>query len=235
MISGLRHFAILAAAAAVLASCATVDRTVGRAPGVQVTALEELPPPQSVSAYLIGPQETLQIEVVGAPTLSGTFLTDVDSKLDFPLTGTLDIAGKSPAEAARIIADALRGTYVRDPQVRVIPKDFPVPTISVGGQVERPGNYPATGQPTLLRMVNQAEGLTEFARLDDVVIMRQVAGQRYLGVYNIGAIQRGNYPDPQLYPNDIVIVGDSPERRRLQVLLQVLPPLITTAAILIAQ
>lgn len=234
MFPNLRHFAILVVAAGALASCAT-DRSLGLDPGVEVTALAELPRPQGVSAYLIGPQETLQIEVVGAPSLSGTFLTDVDSRIDFPLTGSLDIAGKSPAEAGRIIADALRGNYVRDPQVRVLPKEFPVPSISVGGQVKRPGNYPASGQPTLLRLVNQAEGLTDYARLDDVLIMRQVGGKRYIGVYNIGAVQRGNYPDPQLYPGDIVMVGDSPERRRLETLLQVLPTIITTAVILVTQ
>jgi polysaccharide export outer membrane protein len=234
MFPKLRQIAFLAVTAGALASCAT-DRSVGLAPGVEVSTLGELPRPQGIGAYLIGPQETLQIEVVGAPTLSGTFLTDVDSRLDFPLTGTLDIGGKSPAEAGRIIADALRGTYVRDPQVRVLPKEFPVPSISIGGQVKRPGNYPAAGQPTLLRLVNQAEGLTEYARLDDVLIMRSVADRRYIGVYNLGAIQRGNYADPQLYPNDIVMVGDSPERRRLEVLLQVLPPIVTTAAILITQ
>lgn len=234
MFPSLRRIAILTLAAGALASCAT-DRSVGLDPGVEVTTLAELPAPQGVRAYLIGPQETLQIEVVGAPSLSGTFLTDVDSRLDFPLTGTLDIAGKSPAEAGRIIADALRGTYVRDPQVRVLPKEFPVPSISVGGQVRRPGNYPAAGQPTLLRLVNQAEGMTEYAKLDDVLIMRQVGGRRYIGVYNIAAIQRGNYPDPQLYPGDIVMVGDSPERRRLETLLQVVPSLITTAVILVTQ
>lgn len=234
MFPNLRHFAILVVAAGALASCAT-DRSLGLDPGVEVTALAELPRPQGVSAYLIGPQETLQIDVVGAPSLSGTFLTDVDSRIDFPLTGTLDIAGKTPTEAGRIIADALRGNYVRDPQVRVLPKEFPVPSISVGGQVKRPGNYPASGQPTLLRLVNQAEGLTDYARLDDVLIMRQVGGKRYIGVYNIGAVQRGNYPDPQLYPGDIVMVGDSPERRRLETLLQVLPTIITTAVILVTQ
>lgn len=234
MFPGLRHITILALAAGALASCAT-DRSFGLAPGVEVTALEQLPPPNSVNAYRIGPQETLQIEVVGAPTLSGTYLTDVNSTLDFPLTGTLDIAGKSPAEAGRVIADALRGTYVRNPQVRVIPKNFPVPMISVGGEVKRPGNYPVAGQMTLLRLLNQAEGPTEYARLDDVLIMREVAGKRYVGVYNLGAVQRGNYADPQLYPNDIVMVGDSVERRRLEVLLQTLPTLLTTALILIIQ
>jgi polysaccharide export outer membrane protein len=234
MLLKLRHIALLVAAAGIVASC-TIDRSAGLAPGVELTQLETLPPPPVSNAYVIGPQEVLQIDVVGAPTLSGTFLTDVDGKLAFPLAGTLDIAGKSPGEAGRIIADALRGPYVRDPQVRVLPKELPAPTISVGGQVRKPGNYPSVGQPTLLRLVNQAEGLTEYARLDDVLIMRTVAGQRYIGVYNLGAIQRGNYADPQLYANDIVMVGESAERRRLELLLQVLPPIITTAAILIVQ
>lgn len=233
MVCNLRHIAILAVA--VLASSCATDRSVGLDPGIEVTALDEMPAPRDANFYMIGPQETLQVEVVGAPTLSGTFITDIDGRLTFPLIGTVDTAGKSPTDAGRMIADGLRGSYLRDPQVRVIPKDTPVPLISIGGQVRKPGNYPAAGQPTLLRLVNQAEGLTQYARLDDVLIMRTVADQRYIGVYNLGAIQRGNYTDPQLFPNDIVMVGDSPERRRLEVLLQVLPPILTTAVILIAQ
>lgn len=233
MVPNLRHIVVLAVAA-LTAACA-YDRSMGLAPEIERTALETLPAPRGEIAYLIGPQEALQIDVVGATSLSGTYLTDIGGQLAFPLIGVVDIAGRSPSEASQIIADKLRGQYLLDPQVRVIPKDFPSPSISVGGQVAKPGSYPAVGQPTLLRVVNQSGGLTEFARLDDVLVFRTVASQRYIGVYNIGAIQRGNYPDPQLYPNDIVMVGDSPERRRLEVLLQVLPPIVTTAAILIAQ
>lgn len=233
MVANLRHIVVLAAAG-ITTSCAT-DRSFGLAPEVEVTALEELPAPRGNTSYLIGPQEALQIEVVGATSLSGAYLTDIEGQLSFPLIGRVDIDGKSPTEAGQVIADRLRGDYLLDPQVRIIPKDFPAPSVSIGGQVKRPGNYSAVGQPTLLRLVNQAEGLTEYARLDDVLILRTVANQRYIGVYNIGAVQRGNYPDPQLFPNDIVLVGDSPERRRLEILLQVLPPIVTTAAILIAQ
>lgn len=230
---GLNLFAVAMLASA-LAGCA-VDRSVGLSPEVAVTALEELPPPRGEISYLIGPQEKLAIEVVGAETLSGTFLTDIDGQLAFPLVGTLPLDGKSPAEAAALIAERLRGRYLRDPQVRVIPADFPVPSVSVGGQVKRPGSYPAVGRQTLLKAVNMAEGLTEFAKEDDVLVLRTVAGHRYIGVFNIRAIQRGNYPDPQVYANDTIIVGDSPEKRRLNIMLQVLPPVLTTALILVAQ
>ena len=232
--SRLGKYVLIAAVASLVSGCA-VNRSVGLSPDVTLTALEELPAPRGEISYVIGPQEKLEIEVVGAETLSGTYLTDIDAKLAFPLIGTLALDGKSPTEASELIAEGLRGRYVLDPQVRVIPEDFPVPSFSVGGQVKKPGSYPAVGKQTLLRVVNKAEGLTEFARQDDVLVLRAVEGRRYIGVYNIGAIQRGNYPDPQIFANDIVMVGDSPERRRLNVLLQVLPPVVTTALILIAQ
>jgi len=226
---------VLVVAALSLASACAMDRSVGLAPDVKLTALEELPPPRGDISYVIGPQVKLQIEVVGASSLSGTYLTDVDGRLAFPLIGLLSLDGRSPSDAASLIADRLRGRYLLDPQVRVIPDEFPIPEVSVGGQVRKPGSYPAVGKQTLLRVVNQAEGLTQYAKEDDVLVLRTVDGQKYIGVYSIRAIERGNYPDPQIYPNDIVMVGDSPERRRLDEFFKILPPLITSAAILIAQ
>ena len=217
--------------AVLLAGCAT-DRTTGLSPEVELAALEKLPPPRGEIFYTIGPQEVLEIAVIGSEPLSGTYLTDEEGRLAFPLLGLLNVSGLSPSAASRMIADGLRGRYLNDPQVRVIPPDFPPPSISVGGQVKRPGSYPALSKQTLLRVVNQAEGLTEYAKHDDVLVMRTVAGQKYIGVYNIGAIQRGNYADPQLYPNDIVMVGDSPGRRRLDNILQFVP-LLSSSAIII--
>ncbi|KWV91361.1 polysaccharide biosynthesis/export family protein [Erythrobacter sp. YT30] len=216
---------------AALSSCAT-DRTIGSAPEIELTKLEALPEPRNEIFYTIGPQEVLEIEVVGAENLSGEFLTNENGEIGFPLLGIIDLSEKSPSDAADLIADGLRGRYIIEPQVRVIPSEFPSPSISVGGQVRKPGSYSAIGRPTLLRVVNQAEGLAEYAKLDDVLVMRTVAGQKYIGVYNLGAIQRGNYDDPLLYPNDIVMVGDSPGARRLDNILQ-FAPILSSAVILL--
>lgn len=225
-----RHYLVLAAALTA-AGCVT-DRTYGTASNVEVTSLDTLPAPTGEITYAIGPEQVVEISVVDAPSLSGTYLTDASGNVDFPLVGTVATGGLSPSQASQAIADRLRGQYVLDPQVRIIPKEYTNPTISVGGQVERPGPYPAVGQSTLLRVVNQAGGLSEYAKLDDVLIMRTVGGQNYIGAYNIGAIQRGNYPDPTLYPNDVVMVGDSPNRRRLETLLQIVP-LVTSSVVLV--
>lgn len=214
-----------------LTSCAT-DRSFGGAGSVEIADLDSLPEPAGEIFYSIGPQEALEIVVVGAEDLSGTFLTDEKGDLIFPYIGRVNTGNKTPQEAAALISQGLAGRVVRDPQVRVIPEEFPEPSISVGGQVERPGAYPAIGKPTLLRVVNMAQGLDQYAKKDDVLIMRTVEGQRYIGLYNIEAIERGNYEDPPLYPNDIVMVGDSPARRRFDNILQ-LAPILTSSVILI--
>ncbi|UYH56077.1 polysaccharide biosynthesis/export family protein [Qipengyuania sp. SS22] len=214
-----------------LSGCVT-DRAYGEAPGIEIAELEELPAPSLENLYVIGPQEALEIEVVGAERLSGTYLTDGEGRISFPLVGLLDLGGLAPNEAAELIANLLRGSYLLNPQVRVIPSQIPPPTVSVGGQVNEPGEYPVLGRQSLLRVVHQAGGLAEYAKLDDVLILRSVAGRRYIGAYNIQAIQRGNYGDPIVYPNDIIVVGDSPSRRRLDSVLR-FAPLLSTSAILI--
>lgn len=223
----------ICAALLALSACAT-DRTFGTAPDIEITQLETLPEPRNEILYRIGPQEVLEIEVVGAEDLSGTFLTNEEGNVGFPLLGIVELGGRSPSEASDLIADGLRGRFVVDPQVRVIPTEFPPPSISVGGQVRLPGAYPAVGRPTLLRVINQAQGLAEYAQLDDVLIMRKVNGKDYIGLYNLGAIQRGNYDDPLLYPNDVVMVGDSPSRRRLDNILQ-FAPVLSSAVFLVSQ
>lgn len=214
-----------------LPGCAT-DRSYGEATGIEVAELEELPPPATENLYVIGPQEILEIEVVGAERLSGTYLTDGRGRISFPLVGLLNLGGLAPSDAADSIAHLLRGEYLLNPQVRVLPSEIPPPTVSVGGQVNKPGEYTVLGRQSLLRVVNQAGGVAEYAKLDDVLILRTVGGQRYIGAYNIEAIQRGNYADPAVYPNDIVIVGDSPNRRRLDSILRY-APLLSSSAILI--
>ncbi|WP_197462345.1 polysaccharide biosynthesis/export family protein [Erythrobacter sp. HI0028] len=218
--------------AVALVGCATTDRSYGEAPEIEIAQLEELPAPGVENLYIIGPQAKLEIEVVGAERLSGNYLTDGRGGISFPLVGLIDLDGLAPNEAADKIANLLRGNYLLNPQVRVLPEDIPMPTVSVGGQVAKPGEYAILGRQSLLRVVNQAGGLSQYAKLDDILIFRSVGGRKYIGVYNLEAIQRGNYADPTVYANDIILVGDSPSRRRLDNILQ-FAPLLSTAAILI--
>ena len=95
--------------------------------------------------------------------------------------------------------------------------------VTVDGQVTEPGLYPVTNQMTLGRAIASAKGVSEFAKMDDVVILRTVNGQRMAGLYNLTAIRRGLYVDPPIYPNDVIEVGDSPARRLFKDFVSVTP------------
>ncbi len=130
-----------------------------------------------------------------------------------PLAGTIDARGKTAEELASAIEASLRGRYIRNPQVTVNIKSSVSQVVTVDGQVIEPGLYPVTNQMTLMRAIASAKGLAEFARQEDIVILRTVNGRRMAGLYNIAAIRNGVYDDPPIYANDVIVVGDSPQRR----------------------
>jgi len=185
--------------------------------------------------YVIGPFDQLQIDVFGIPEMSDRTVTaDAGGRISFPIAGTIDAAGMTPAQLSDELAARLRAGYVRNPQVTVNLRQATSQTMTVDGQVVQPGVYPVLGGMTLMKAVATARGVAEFAKLDDVVVLRTVGDQRYAALYNLAAIRRGNYADPILYANDTVIVGESRQRRLFKDLLQVVP-LLTTPLIVAIQ
>lgn len=172
---------------------------------------------------LIGPLDTIEVDVFDVPALSKEMQVDASGRISMPLIGTIDARGKTAGELADDIAAALRGRYVRNPDVTINIKSSVSQVVTVDGQVTEPGLYPVTNQMTLMRVIASAKGLTEYARDDDVVILRTVDGRRMAGLYNLGAIQRGAYTDPAIYADDVVIVGDSPARRRFKDIVSLAP------------
>jgi polysaccharide export outer membrane protein len=172
---------------------------------------------------LIGPLDTIQVDVFNIPDLSREMQVDTSGRIAMPLAGTIDARGKTAEELSEVIEAALRARYVRDPDVVINIKSSVSQVVTVDGQVVEPGLYPVTNQMTLMRVIASAKGFSEFARQDDVVILRTVGSQRMAGLYNVEAIRRGAYDDPPVFANDVVIVGDSPQRRLFRDLVSVAP------------
>lgn len=183
---------------------------------------------------LIGPLDTIQVDVFNVPDLSREVQVDASGRISIPLAGTIDARGKTSEELARLIEAALRGRYVRNPEVTVNIKSSVSQVVTIDGQVVEPGLYPVTNQMTLMRAIASAKGLSEFARQDDVVILRTVGANKMAGLYNIAAIRRGVYDDPLIYANDVVVVGDSPQRRLFRDFVS-LSPLLAAPLIAILQ
>jgi polysaccharide export outer membrane protein len=214
---------------ALLSACATGASLRG-GPDVTVVDAAALPAPSRSDivgenrAYLIGPFDKLSIDVFGVDELSKKMVQiDAGGDVSFPLVGTLKAAGKTPNELAKEIGDRLRSAFVRNPQVTVNLEETISQVVAVDGEVQEPGLYPVVGRMTLLRAVAKARGTTEFAKLSDVVIFRRVAGQQMAALYNLKLIRDGVYQDPEIFANDVVVVGNSRARRIFRDILQASP------------
>ena len=236
----MKKLAVLLVAIASLSACAGPS-ALGGASNIQVLSGTALPSPDrgdllaETRPYLIGPFDRLTIDVFGVEELSQKDVqTDASGRLSFPLAGIVEAAGRTPSELEEELESRLSARYIRDPQVTVNLKETVSQVITVDGQVREPGLYPVIGRMTLMRAVATAKGASEFAKLDDVVLFRTVKGQDFAAVYNLEAIRRGNYDDPEVFANDIVVVGDSKARRLFKDALQV-APLLTAPLFLLLQ
>lgn len=226
-----RFFVALAIAVS-LAACASAP---GLEPGPHLVraAGTELPPPADIDpatgvrAYRIGPLDTIAVSVFGLPELSRSVQIDAGGGFSLPLAGSFSAAGKTSDELSREIETRLREAHVREPRVSVNLEQTVNQTLTVEGQVREPGMYPALQGMTLMRAVATAKGTTEFARLQDVVVFRRVGDQEMAALYNLAAIRRGAYPDPPIFANDVIVVGDSPARRLFRDILQASPLFLT--------
>ncbi|MGB3166028.1 MAG: polysaccharide biosynthesis/export family protein [Alteraurantiacibacter sp.] len=217
------------------AACASTPPP-GGAPGVEVAMEGALPVPgyadyaPSEQYNLIRALDVVQISVFGVEDLTRELQVGANGSLDFPLVGSVQAAGRTPQELSIEIENRLRGNYVRNPDVTTRISERNEQFITVSGQVTRAGRFPITEPVTLMEAVALGGGMSEDAQRDEVLVFRTVGESRYIGVYNLEGIQRGNYADPTIYPSDIVMVGDSPSRRRLDNILSiassVLAPLV---------
>jgi polysaccharide export outer membrane protein len=206
--------------------------TKGGLGGTTVTRVDsnELPGPDGQLGneqkydYRIGPYDKLIIDVLGIEQLSNRRVTaDGAGAITLPVAGVVSLNDLTIGEATERVAEQMRAGHMRNPRASVNLEESVSRYVTIDGAVLQPGNYPVVGGMTLMRGVAAAKGATEFAKLREVVIHRKVKGQQMIALYDLAAIRRGAYADPVLYPDDVIVVGDSPGRRLLQQLVTIAP------------
>lgn len=98
--------------------------------------------------YILGPGDTLDIELVDLPELSGQFSIGPDGTLYLPRLRALHVEGLTVDELREFLTEKFR-TYVIDPQLYVRPIAYRPIRVYVGGEVKRPGYYTLFGSQNL--------------------------------------------------------------------------------------
>jgi polysaccharide biosynthesis/export protein len=176
--------------------------TTGTANPDTVRELLAVRPPQ----LIIENGDSIRVEVFEIEKYNYLPRVDGDGQIAIPLVDSVTVAGLSATQAEKLIADRLedRG-MVKNPHVHVTLVDQPSQTITISGEVFKPGVFPAYGAKTLIGGISLAGGLKDTASRN-VTLLRPATGQTY--VINLGDDPKtalaANIP---LFKGDTVIVG----------------------------
>lgn len=204
--SGLNRAILLVALAASLVAAGCAERE-ALPPGALQEQEAEAP------LYRIGALDSLQIFVWRNPDLTTSVSVRPDGRITVPLIDDMQASGKTPTELARDIEKEL-AVYVQDPLVSVMVGGF-VGTfdqqVRVVGAAAQPQAIPYRANMTVLDVMIQVGGLTEFADGDDTTLVRRVGDEqksyrvRLDDLINDGDISA----NAAVLPGDILIVPET--------------------------
>jgi polysaccharide export outer membrane protein len=121
----------------------------------------------------LGVGDAIRVTVFQQPDLTTEARISEKGAIAMPLIGEQKVAGKSGAEAAKQIADALKsGKYLKDPQVSIALVTLRSRQVSVLGQVARPGRYALDDTSSQLVDVLAAAGGVMPTGADSAIVMR---------------------------------------------------------------
>ncbi len=163
--------------------------------------------------YIIGPGDEVEIFVWGNEELTTTVDVRPDGKITTRLVEDIVASGKTPTQLARDIEKAY-SEYVRSAVVSVIVEGFvgiPSQQIRVVGEAASPLKIPFSKHMTLLDLMIEVGGLTDFADGNRAILVRYFNGKQESYTLRLDdMLEDGDISaNLALYPGDIVIIPES--------------------------
>ncbi|AYN68433.1 polysaccharide export protein [Euzebyella marina] len=131
------------------------------------------------------------------------YLIDKDGEIDFPVIGKIKIAGLSAEEVRILLRDRL-SEYLKDPIINIRLRNF---SVTVLGEVNRPGTYPVNGERiNVLEALGLAGDLTIKGKRENVMVIRDFDGTKVYTRINLTNKDALSSPVYYLTQNDVVYV-----------------------------
>ena len=165
------------------------------------------------SEYRIGSDDSLQIFIWRNPELSTSVSVRPDGRITIPLIEDLPATGKTPTELARDIEKKL-ARYIQDPIVTVIMQGFVGPfqdRVRIVGEAARPQALPYRSTMTLLDVMIQVGGITDFAAGNRATVTRLVRGkQKSYRLLLDDLLRDGNMKaNVKIQPGDLIVIPEA--------------------------
>jgi polysaccharide export outer membrane protein len=155
----------------------------------------------------------VQIFVWRNPEVSTTVTVRPDGRISTPLVEDVIASGKTPTQLAREL-EVVLGTYIKDPLVTVIVSGFVSlfdEQIRIVGEAAQPQALQYRRGMTVLDVMIQVGGLTEFANGNRTVLSRVVEGERVESTVRLDDLIRDGdmTANLEMRPGDILIIPES--------------------------
>ena len=156
--------------------------------------------------YVIGIGDTLSVQVFDQAQMSGKMRVRTDGRITLPFVNDVQAEGKTPLKLAAELEAGLK-SVILNPRVTVVVDESRPLTISVLGEVAKPGTQTFERGGGLAQALAAAGGLTNFAHKDRIFVQR--AAPKPVRIhFTYEALTRGVGPAAlfRLKPGDVVIV-----------------------------
>jgi polysaccharide export outer membrane protein len=199
----------------------------------------------SIHVSSLDPEASVPFNLYRGPQEGGfraeqvDYLVDQEGTIDFPVIGKLKVEGLSPDELRNKLREEL-SDYLKDPIINIRLRNF---TITVLGEVTRPGTYLVNGeQITILEGLGLAGDLALRAVRKNVLVIRDFNGTKVYTRIDLTSKNLTKSPVYYLTQNDVVYV--EPNRsgisatsldQRTSIAITLASLLITSAVIIISR
>lgn len=157
--------------------------------------------------YVIRPNDTLEISVWKEPELSGSVPVRPDGMISIPLVEDVPAAGLTAMQLSARISESLK-KFVSNPHVTVIVTGMNSRRVYVLGEVVRPGGFALLPDMSVLQVISDAGGLTQFAHGKKIYVLRTEGGKQVKYPFNYSKVLKGEGAEQNimLKPGDTVVV-----------------------------
>ena len=160
------------------------------------------------ASYQVQSGDVLYVAVWKEEELQSDVIVRPDGGISFPLVGDLQAAGKSIPQINSEITKRME-KYIPAPVVSVSAKSLAGNKIYVIGQVKQPGEYPATSYLDVVQAISMAGGVTPFAAVNKIKILRRDASGKLKALsFKYAEVEKGDNleQDIVLQARDVVVV-----------------------------
>jgi protein involved in polysaccharide export with SLBB domain len=179
----------------------------------------------SLSAAIIKTGDVLDIQVQGHQEFSGHFTVNTSGTIDYPLLADEIIQNISTSELMNNLTFRL-AKHIENPLVLISIVEQPLITVSVLGQVSKPGPVETYLGATIQEVIQQAGGVLEKADIDSIKIIHKGGTDQNAEYFNMKSfLKTGKIDDmPHMQPGDIIVVFSQTRTTKVKVIGAVAKP-----------